>query len=221
MNEEDRRVASKMKLAKNVYFVRGLGVKKKCVEKSREQVRAQLSESDSFVIAFVGELSKRKNQEMLISAMPDIIKEIPNAILWLVGDGNEKYKLEKLADKTARGRIKFLGRRENVADIINAADIYVSASLVEGLPFNIAEALSLRKTVVASEIKGHTDLIENGKNGYLFNPKSKTSLVNAVKNAYTNENALSDLEIYNAYERVSFDEVFSQTYSVIKSALFD
>jgi len=219
MNREDRQIAERHRLGKEVYFTHGMGVKERKPQKSREEVRAHLSASDSYVITFVGELSKRKNQAMLISAMPEIIKKIPNATLWLVGDGAELDKLKKLADSTSPDRVRFLGRREDVADIITASDLYVSCAKGEGLPFNVAEAMALRKTVVLSHIKGHEDLVQHAISGYLFDISSQNALVNAVLTAHEEPEKIKAQDIYEAYRPYSYDEVFSHTLSVIKEAL--
>jgi glycosyltransferase involved in cell wall biosynthesis len=98
-----------------------------------------------------------------------------------VGDGRERQALSALADSLSVGRyVIFSGYREDAMDIVSASDLYVSSSLIEGIPLNIIEALSLGKTVLATRIKGHTDLISDGDNGYLFDVGDEAGFIGSV-----------------------------------------
>ena len=177
-----------------------------------------LSASD-YVITFVGELSKRKNQSLLIEAMQDIKAEVPTARLLLVGEGSERARLEALVKRLRLSdSVQLLGRREDVADIISAVDLYVSPSKSEGLPFNVAEAMAKRKTVVASRVKGHVDLIESGVSGYLFTAGNRRGLVECILRAKSAE-PLCEAKIYSACEKHCFDNVYSDTLDKIKSLI--
>ena len=103
MNSEDAQIATENSLAKEVYFSHGMGVKQKPVIKSREKIREELNLSDTdYVITYVAELSKRKNQSALVRCMPKLLMQIPNARLILVGNGDSKEKLEKQIKKLSR-----------------------------------------------------------------------------------------------------------------------
>ena len=221
MNGEDLEIAKKNQLSKGeVYMTRGMGVKPSVPKKSREEMRTELSINESFVMTFVGELSKRKNQEFLIRALKIIRTEIPNASLVLVGDGDERDALAELTDELELSNaVKFLGRRSDVADILCSSDLYVSAAKSEGLPFNIAEALSLGLTVIASDVKGHNDILKENNAGILYtpdNPSEFKDLVVAFKNGKLKPSAQS---ISEAFKKFSFEEVFSTTLKTVTEAL--
>ena len=222
MNKEDERIARKYKLASDIRLIYGMGVKSCEPSRNPSDVRSELSAFDTdYVITFVGELSKRKNQRMLISAMKEVKAKIPEAKLWLVGDGDERESLSALAcDKGISDAVCFVGRRNDVPDIIAASDLYVSAAKSEGLPFNVAEAMAQKKMVLASNIKGHRDLIENAISGYLFSLDSERELVSLIFSAYEKRISLNGDEIYSAYEKYSYEKVFEKTYSLVKEALF-
>lgn len=162
MNGEDEKNAKRWRLAKRIIKSDGVGAV------IREE-GGQKARGDGFVITFVGELSRRKNQAFLIKCISRLREFIPNATLCLVGEGDEKPRLLRLDKRLcAAGTVSFLGQREDAQRFIAECDLYASAARCEGLPINIIEALSLGKTVLASDIKGHADLISSGKNGYLF-----------------------------------------------------
>lgn len=140
------------------------------------QLRAETGIStESKVIMFVGEISTGKNQELLIRALSKLDVGNTQTDLVLVGDGPARPRLEQLtADVGLTNRVHFLGRRSNVSDLLAEADLVASASVREGLPQNVVEAMAMGKPVLASPIRGHVDLIEHGVNGFLtqsFDPE--------------------------------------------------
>ena len=206
MNEEDREIAKRYKLTRGkVDTVRGFGVSVRDVITPPETIREQYGR-DRYALLFVGELSARKNQEMLIRALPEVIKYVPNATLWLVGDGGEREKLERISSELGiSDRVLLMGKRADACDFMRAADLYVSAAHIEGLPFNIVEALGSGKFVVASDIKGHRDVINSTRIGLLYPDGDASALVAAIKKAYdAPENAsAAALERYEYYEKRS------------------
>lgn len=221
MNAEDFAIAREYKLAvRNLKMSRGMGASVKEPEQTAKEIRSSLSAADAWVMVFVGELSGRKNQKMLISAMPKIKESIPNATLWLVGDGGEREALAALAkSKGVLDSVQFLGRRDNPCDFIRAADLYVSASKIEGMPFNIMEALGCGAAVLASSVKGHEDLIEEGLSGYLFPEDDVDIFVSkaiAIKRGLLPTNSAEARAVFEKYEKSA---VFEETYLKIKESI--
>jgi glycosyltransferase EpsD len=220
MNDEDVEIAKAHKLAKEPpYFIRGLGAHTPHTETPISVIRRELSLEDKFVMTFVGELSDRKNQRMLISALPLIKPTIPSATLSFVGDGDKREELEQLARSLGvADSVVFAGRRSNPCDFIRASDLYVSASKIEGMPFNIIEALGTGKTVLASDIKGHRDLIKHGESGFLYPVDDMKAFADAVIEIY--KGLRPDLDkVLSTYKAYSWDEVFEQTYKVVKEVV--
>ena len=173
MNSEDTAIALKYRLGTCVSECSGMGITADGVERNRNKLRSELAMDKKTVIFFAGELSARKNQELLISLMPEIRAEITNAELWLAGDGDKLDGQIKLKEKLGiQDCVRHLGKIDNVRDYMAACDLYVSAANIEGLPFNIVEALTEGADVVASDIKGHRDILEDGA-GLLFTPGDK------------------------------------------------
>ena len=220
MNDEDVMIATENRLAKEPpYFVRGLGATAHHTETPISVIRRELDSEGKFVMTFVGELSDRKNQRMLISALPLIKKQIPDAALWLVGDGDKREELEQLSRSLGvTDSVVFVGRRSNPCDFIRASNLYVSASKIEGMPFNIIEALGTGKTVLCSDIKGQRDLIKHGESGFLYPVDDIDAFAKAVIDIHGGLRPDLD-KVLTTYKAYSWDAVFEDTYKVVKEVL--
>lgn len=173
MNKEDFEIAKKYKLCKyEIKNIRGMGIPTppKFFEDIKIDIRKKYNiKSDDILILYAGELSKRKNQIFLIQSMNEIIKKIPKVKLILAGDGDlYKYYKEEIKRLNLENSILMTGHIKDIKNLIYSSNIVISSSKSEGLPFNIMEAMSLKIPVIASNVKGHTDLIKDGYNGYLF-----------------------------------------------------
>lgn len=219
MNEEDFRIATKGNLTLGpIIPTFGMGVAEPKPGPMADEIRAKYAKPEDFVMLFVGELSKRKNQEFLITALQRLKADIPNAKLWLIGDGGEKEKLLKKVDQLKlKDDVLFLGKRKNPADFMKACDLYVSASLGEGLPFNIVEALGCKKTVLASDVKGHRDILTGGT-GIIFKLGNTEDFSAKALDFYNGNVKISERRIHVAFRNFSEESVFYDTYEKIKEA---
>lgn len=189
MNHEDLEIAERYKLYKDkLYYINGMGVdplRFKYVspqEKSEHKTRLGFA-SDDFLFVYVAEFSVRKNQKLLIDAF--VKCRLEKAHLILAGDGktlDECKQLAKLHGQTAE--IHFLGYVNDVPALYTACDAVVSTSLIEGLPFNIIEAIGCGLPVVASNIKGHRELVDQHVNGLLFQDQSEQELITCLNEIY-------------------------------------
>ena len=107
-----------------------------------------------------------------------------------------------------------MGKRADACDFMRAADLYVSAAHIEGLPFNIVEALGTGKFVVASDIKGHRDVINSARVGLIYPDGDSSALVRAIAEAYDNlpNDTSAAMERYEYYEK---NNVFSEIMQTI------
>lgn len=127
-----------------------------------------------------GELSVRKNHEVAIRAFAEI--EEPGARYLIVGLGELEEKLKKLVLKLGlQNRFFFLGYRSDVKEILQVADAFVFPSLQEGLPVALMEAMTVGLPVVCSRIRGNTDLIEDGRGGYLYDCHDVSGFANGMR----------------------------------------
>ena len=102
---------------------------------------------------------------------------------------------------------------------MRASDLYVSASRVEGMPFNVVEAIGVGARVLCSDIKGHRDIIHDGKEGFLFTAGDKDALVKRVYEIYQNNLQRDEKLAARAYREHCFDEVFEENYKQILNAI--
>ncbi|MFZ3071955.1 MAG: glycosyltransferase, partial [Thermodesulfobacteriota bacterium] len=155
------------------------------VEPGRDEVRARLGlEKDAIVFGTVGRLAPTKGQVYLLEAFSMILKNFPNGILLIAGDGPLRRELERKAeDLGIAGSVRFLGYRSDVLEIMRSFDVFVFPSLAEGLPLALLEAMASRITVVASNVGGIPDVLGNGLYGRLVPPRDAASLATAMTDA--------------------------------------
>jgi glycosyltransferase EpsD len=170
MNQWDYDFAVGRRLAGRVEKIPGMGVdftKLDRVTDSREALRDKLGlPRAAFLLLYAAEFSNRKSQSVLIEAMTALPER---ALLLLAGDGGQLDACKAQARELGLGdRVRFLGHVADIAPLYRASDACVSASRSEGLPFNVMEAMRAGLPVVASRVKGHTDLIEDGVSGLLY-----------------------------------------------------
>lgn len=206
INKEDYEIAKNKMHAKRTEYVPGVGIdieKIKSIKVDRNKKRAELGiPKDSIMLLSVGELSKRKNHEIVIRTLPQIKDK--NVIYAICGKGALESYLKKLADKLGvSDRVFLLGFRTDVTEICKAADIFIFPSLQEGLPVALMEAMACALPVVCSKIRGNTDLITRGRNGYLFDPDNVASFLTCLKeamqqhNVAPNDTILNDIDLNN------------------------
>jgi glycosyltransferase involved in cell wall biosynthesis len=162
---------------------------KKFKPKPREEARARLNlPIDKKIILFVGGLVPVKGVEFLLAAISRLGR--PDAVLYLVGDGELKAALISMADRLGVLNIcRFVGRRpyDEISSWLSAADCLVLPSLSEGFPTILPEAMLCRVPIVATEVGGIPEIISHGHNGLLVEPKNITMLAEAIQVLLTND----------------------------------
>lgn len=107
----------------------------------REETRRQLGLTDELVIGHVGRFNPQKNHPFLLDVFAALLKKEPDAVLLLVGGGEGMPKIQAKAQELGIAeRVRFLGVRSDVADLMQAMDVFVFPSLYEGLPVTMVEA---------------------------------------------------------------------------------
>ncbi len=183
MNRQDMEIANKHRLSRgDVRFIPGMGVDMSVygpvTARDRSQARSSLGiGDDAFVMVFAAEFSARKNQRMLISAMEHLPE---NVVLLLPGRGDLLESCTEQARKYG-SRVRLPGFVTHMTSLYQAADICVSSSRSEGLPFNLIEAMACGLPVVATDVKGHQDLVTDGENGYLYPYNDENAFAEKVK----------------------------------------
>ena len=191
MNHEDLEIAKKHKLGgrKNrIYYINGMGLdpdRFRPTTATREQKEAFGLEPDDFAFLYAGEFSKRKNHALLLKAFASAQHRLQNSKLVLAGDGILFHDIKELAkDLKIDDRVIFLGYCANIQELYPCCQVSVSTSRIEGLPFNIMEAMASGLPVVASNIKGHQELVVHMENGLLFESDNEADLAQQLTEIY-------------------------------------
>lgn len=137
---------------------------------------------DEKIITAVGRLNVAKDYPNLLHAFADVLQNLKNVQLWIVGDGELRKNLEDEAVKlNIESRVRFCGVQYNVADWMNAADVFVLSSAWEGFGLVVAEAMACEKVVVATDAGGVKEVL--GDSGFLVPTRDAVALSYALKNA--------------------------------------
>jgi len=139
------------------------------VESYKAAIRAEFGIGDNdIVIGTVGRLVPLKNHELLLKTAREVSKKIRNVRFLVVGDGPLH---QQLVDRSAKmglsGVVTFTGWRDDIQSILSAVDIYVICSVVEGLNISVLEAMACGKPVIGTDVKGISELVVSGENGFL------------------------------------------------------
>lgn len=190
INEEDYERAKRKFSARRVEYVAGVGVDVKKLsgtDVDRKEKRSQLGllESD-FVLISTGELNANKNHQTVIHAVHKLNN--PNVKYLICGQGPLRGALSRLIRKLGlEQQVFLLGYRTDVTQINHIADVFVFPSIREGLPVALMEAMVCGLPVVCSDIRGNRDLIEEGKGGFLTDPRIVDGFVDALRRLSASE----------------------------------
>jgi glycosyltransferase involved in cell wall biosynthesis len=133
------------------------------------------------LIACVANMFAIKGQDWLIRAMPAVLAAVPAAVLVLVGDGEWRATLERLARESGAGdRVIFTGSIQNPLAVVEHADVVVLPSLSEGLPIALLEAMAIGRAVVASRVGGIPEVVQDGETGLLIPAADSQALSSAI-----------------------------------------
>ncbi len=168
---------------KFVTIYSGIDVNPKSIHSDlKEHLKKQwtLHEGD-FIFGSVGRLDPIKGTSYLIDAMSQVVQSHPKTQLLLVGDGSQREKLQKQClGLGLQAHVKFTGFQKDPAPFIEMMDVFVLASLNEGMGRVILEAMVYGKPVIATKVGGIPELVGNGKNGFLVPPQDAHALSTAM-----------------------------------------
>lgn len=153
-----------------------------------------ISDSEVPLIGNVAALVDHKDQQTLIRAMAEVVREIPNARLVIAGEGECRPRLEALILETGLGgNITLLGYRNDVPAILGALDVFVMSSKQEGLGTSILDAMAARIPVAATSGGGIPEVVQHEKTGLLANVGDSKALANAMIRLNTDQELAANL----------------------------
>ena len=158
------------------------------IDKNKNEIRQTLNISSSdFVTLFVGRLEKQKSVHILLLAAAELKNKIPNIKVIILGDGSLAEDLKKLSQKLEiETLVEFRGVTKNSELYFAASDLFVLPSIFEGIPLVILEAFRANLPIVASNIEGTRELINNEINGWLFPVEDHKKLAELILQMHKN-----------------------------------
>lgn len=158
------------------------------------------------LVASVGRLETQKNPLHLIRAFVEGLRETPAAYLLLAGEGTLLEPARRLANRAGMSaRVHFLGLREDVAELLSAADLFALGSDWEGAPVAILEAMSAHLPVVATAVGGVPDLVEDAVTGLLAPARDAGALGRAMAALAGDSELRHRMGAAAAHRALSFD----------------
>jgi glycosyltransferase involved in cell wall biosynthesis len=164
------------------------------------RLRAELAGGDGArpIVLAVARLDPQKGIEYLVRAAA----EVPSAVFVIAGDGPDREELEALARSLrVDGRMRFLGHRRDVPELLAACDLFVLPSLYEGLPLSVLEAMAAGIPVIATAIGGTNEVVRDGETGTLVAAGDAGALALAIRGALADPARVHQLAV-NAREYV-------------------
>ena len=208
INEEDYQSALNLK-AKKVFKINGIGVDlgkykiNNALDKNSFKESLGISKDD-FVVTSVGELNENKNTFRLL----EVIKSIENTnIKYLIcGQGPLKEKYENyIKENGLEDRVKLLGFRKDIPDILTITDIYIMPSYREGLSKSMMEAMCYGLPIVASKIRGNVDLVGDNEGGILCQVDDNNAYKEAILQIYNDKDMINKFNARNLEFVKNFD----------------
>jgi glycosyltransferase involved in cell wall biosynthesis len=138
-------------------------------------------EPGSQLVGVVARLEPEKGHPTLLEAWPKVLRAVPDAYLLIVGEGSRRDALEAQArELRIAHRVVFTGRRDDIPEVTAALDVAVLPSYREAQGLSILEAMALSRPVVASDVGGIPEMIEDGVTGLLVPPHDADALASAI-----------------------------------------
>lgn len=224
INKEDYGAAEQFHLRNhgNVYQIHGVGINLNEFQRNndvRTFMRNKLKINEStFVLISAGDLNKNKNYELALKAFAEA--KINDSCYLICGTGKEETKLKEISRSLGiDNRVLFLGYRNDVSSLMQAADAYLITSKREGLPRAMMEAMAIGLPCIASRIRGCTDLIENGVGGFLCDLDKPYEFARAIKriaesNEFQTECSLRNLEFIKGFSTVVVENEIKKIYQI-------
>lgn len=148
----------------------------------RSAVRRGLGiESSGVLLISVGRLVYQKGHEFLVRALPAVLSQFPRTRVCICGEGRLRRQLEtEIAELHLGDKIRLLGNRNDVEQLLECADIFVLPSRWEGLPVALLEGMGTGLCVVATRVEGVEEVVQNGVQGLLVPPEDANALAAAL-----------------------------------------
>lgn len=200
INGEDYKTAVERKFkAGKIVKVNGVGVDlskfKPISNEEKNSLRSGFGYSpNDFLLIYPADFSVRKNQEMLFDTLAVCLKKHSDIYLLLPGAKSNVERYQALAEsKNISSNVNFMGYRRDIEKLVAMSDVSVSTSRQEGLPINLIEAMAVGNPVIATDVRGNNDLVEDGKTGFLVKLNDSSEMSKRILELYGDRNKVSEM----------------------------
>lgn len=172
-------------------------------------------EEGKFIVMNSARLHPQKGMKYFVEAADILVKKGCEITFFIVGDGPLKEEIKGLVkEKKLEKNVIFLGFRKDIKNTISQCDLLVLTSVYEGLPLTPMEAFSVKKAVVATDIDGTREVVENGYNGLLAETENPLDIAEKIETMYRNREVLNKYceNAYQTYLDKFSIETFSKEY---------
>lgn len=151
----------------------------------------EIKKNDKFTFIFIGRLIHQKGVDILLQAFA----KTKEGQLLIVGTGAEEENLKSLSrELKVVDRVKFLGTRQDIPELLLSSDCFVLPSRYEGLPMVLLEAIAARKIIIVSDFESASELIQNNINGIMVHKENIGELAIAMNRVVEDPNLRSNLQ---------------------------
>jgi sugar transferase (PEP-CTERM/EpsH1 system associated) len=152
-------------------------------EATRQRVRAELGIDRAAPVAgIVARLTPAKDHVNLLDAFVRLRATHPNARCVVVGDGELRADIQRaVAERELGDHVLLLGRRDDIAEVLSALDVFVLSSSTEGLAVTLLEAMAAALPIVATRVGGNAEAVGDGESGTIVPPRDAPALAAAIQ----------------------------------------
>ena len=200
INGEDYKTAVDRKFkAGKIVKVNGVGVDlskfKPISKEEKNSLRSEFGYSpNDFLLIYPADFSVRKNQNMLFDALAVCLNKHSDIYLLLPGAKSNVERYQALAEsKNISSNVNFMGYRRDIEKLVAMSDVSVSTSRQEGLPINLIEAMAVGNPVIATDVRGNNDLVEDGKTGFLVKLNDSEKMSDRILELYVDREKASEM----------------------------
>lgn len=192
------------------------------VNRTPDEIKAELGlHLDQPIIGTAGRMVGVKRYDRFLETAKLILKDIPEAVFIIAGDGPLLNELKMTAKQLGlANRVIFTGFRKDIIDLINCFDLFLISSEHEGIPMVVLEAMYLKKPVVGFKVGGLPEIINKDECGILVEPENCVSLADGSV-ALLKDNSRKQAIGLSAHERIktafSVDRLRTEMHDIYKS----
>jgi len=186
---------------------------------AREKIRREFGYGASdFMAILVARLHELKDHQTALRAIDRAKTVIPGLRLLLAGEGDQREAIEQTIRRCGLEQtVTLAGSRNDVPDLLAAADVFLMSSISEGIPLTVIEAMAARRPVVSTAVGGLPEMIEHGVTGFLAPPGDDAALASALIELYRQPDLrelMAEVAALRAAEKFSLDGMLGRYRSV-------